>query len=207
MKKALLAGVMLAVWLVSGCTSGPRLVTDYDTAYGFGELRSFALAEADAQRRTNILISPFTYQHLDRAVIDALTPRYTLAGDTDSAGAEGTGDEGAGDESSPDFLVRYEIVMEDKLDPRGGDLRYGMAFGYGPFWPSAHYHLGSSSPRTYTRGSLVIDFVEADTGEPIWHGVAEQRVSDRQNPERQREVLGEAVAQLLAQFPPTQKPR
>ena len=56
------------------------------------------------------------------------------------------------------------------------------------------------SEDTYTRGTLGIDIFDLESARPVWHGWAEETVteSDRRDPDR---VIREGVAGIFADFP------
>jgi hypothetical protein len=171
--------------LLTACATRPSVMTDYDTAYDYASLRTFYVAESRQISEQNLLISPFTIQHLQRVIVDQLSQRYEPVRNRELA----------------DFRVRYHIVMEERLDMRGFDQRYG--FGYYGFGPFPRYYYGPPPiPRVYNQGSLIVDIVDGRTGQPIWRGVAEERIHDTADPSRQREILSAAMVDILSQFPP-----
>ncbi len=56
--------------------------------------------------------------------------------------------------------------------------------------------------RVYNQGNLIIDIADAKTDKPIWRGVSEKRLGRKMTPSQQREVLTQAVTEVLSQFPP-----
>lgn len=179
---------LLLVAFLVGCSSKPRVVTDYDSGYGFAQLKTFSLAEARQQEREDVLISPFTFQHVERIVQQEMAKSYTqVAADAD-----------------PDFIVHYHIVIEEKLDPGSYDRIYGYGY-YSRFYryhPSPLFYGSTGGPRVYNQGNLIIDLVDARTQKPIWRGVSEKRLRTSATPAQQREILTTAVREVLAQFPP-----
>ena len=171
--------------LLTACATGPSVLTDYDGAFDYASLRTFHVADSMQTSEENLLISPFTIQHLQRVVVSQLGQRYERVPDPYLA----------------DFGVRYHIVMEERLDRRSFDHYYG--YGYYGFGPIHRYRYGPPPiPRVYRQGTLIVDVVDGQTGQPIWRGVAEERLSDRADPSRQREILSAAMVDILSQFPP-----
>ncbi len=184
-----LISILAVLLLAAGCATRTYVVTDYDAGYKFAELRTFDLVSME---RENVLISPFTYQHLDRVLDEHLSRRYLRVVDEDVM---------------PDFLVTYHIVVEDKLDTRRYNAGYGFAYRRNYFWPYHGVHYVHSGPEVYTQGSLIVDIVDAETGAPLWRGVSERRLRDRMTPQQQRELLGASLLEVLAKFPPVSGPR
>ncbi len=178
-------GLLLVLGLLAGCTSTPSVVTDYDPEFAFGELNRFRVELAEQDDGNSLLISPFTLSHLQRVIEDQLASRYEAASEADEA----------------DFVVRYHIVVEDRLDVRSYDQRYGFGYyGYGP-WNRYPYTHGPS-PRVYRQGTLIIDIARAEDNKPLWRGIAEQRLYDGLTPQEQRQRLSAAVTEVLVNFPP-----
>gem|GEM_PF-1524500 len=176
----------LVLVFLAGCSSTPSVVTDYDTGYAFGDLNTFRVEATPRQSNPqNLLISPFTYTHLERLIDEKLSERYRPA------------EEGA----TPDFVVRYHIVVENRLDMRQFNQRHGFGYyGYGPFY--RYPHAMQPTARIYRQGSLIVDVVEGGTNKPLWRGVSEERLQDSLSPEEQRQRLGAAITDIMSNFPP-----
>lgn len=178
-------GLLVVLGLLAGCTSTPSVMTDYDPAFSFGELERFRVEQAQQEDSNSLLISPFTLSHLQRVIETQLASRYEPAGDGEAA----------------DFVVRYHVVVEDRLDVRSYDQRYGFGYyGYGPWYRYPYAH--SPSPRVYRQGTLIVDIAREEDNKPLWRGVAEQRLYDGLTPQEQRQRLSGAITEVLANFPP-----
>lgn len=178
---------LLAV-IVAGCSTAPRVTTDYQAGYNFAALKSFTISEVKQDSKDNLLISPFTFSHIEHVIGQELGQRYTVA----VAGSQ-------------DFTVNFHVVIEEKLDPGTYDRMYGGYGFYGRgyrYYPSPLFYGSTGAPRVYNQGSLIIDLVDAKTEKPIWRGVSEKRLRQGLTPQEQREVLTNAVREVLAKFPP-----
>ncbi len=189
MKTAIITTLLiLSLGLLSGCASKPRVVTDYDSGYDFSALKTFTLVEAKQENRDELLISPFTFQHVHRLVESELSKTYRAV------------------EADPDFWVHYHIVIEEKLDPGTYDRFYGYGY-YGRYYryhPSPLFYGTTGGPRVYDQGNLIIDLVDARTQQPIWRGVSQKRLRSGLSPAQQRQLLSNAVNEVLSRFPPVQ---
>lgn len=175
----------LALLALAGCSSTPSVVTDYDPDYAFGQLQTFRVEQTQEDNEKSILISPFTLNHLQTVVRNQLDARYDPAEEGETA----------------DFVVRYHIVVEDRIDVRSYDQRYGFGYyGYGPWYRYPYAH--SPSPRVYRQGTLIIDIASGEDNKPLWRGVSEQRLYEGLTPQEQRARLSAAVTDILANFPP-----
>jgi hypothetical protein len=93
-------------------------------------------------------------------------------------------------QSSPDLLVVFHGATQDQVNIT--DWGYGYRGGWG----------GSRNidVHKYTEGTLIVDFIDAEKKELIWRGWA-TAVMDK--PDKNMELINEAVAKILAEFPPT----
>jgi hypothetical protein len=190
MKNIRLYGLLCALLLVSGCASKPRVTTDYDANYDFAALTTFAVLEARQESKDDLLISPFTFGRIHNQVEQQFAQRYQRVNIEDT----------------PDFIVSYHIVIEEKLDPGSYDRLYGFG-GYSyrrgyRLHPAPLFYGTTGGPRVYNQGNLIIDLVDGKTEKPIWRGVSEKRLRGSLSPSEQREVLTNAVHEVLATFPP-----
>lgn len=188
MKQVTRLGLLGLVLLVAGCANKPYVATDYDTSYDFSALRTFAVADVQQDTKDNLLISPFTFSHIHNVVEQEFGQRYQQVANDEAA----------------DFIVNYHIVIEEKLDPGSYDRLYGFGYygrGY-RYFPSPLFYGTTGGPRVYNQGSLIIDLVDAKTEKPIWRGVSEKRLRSGLQPVQQREILTNAVREIMAVFPP-----
>jgi hypothetical protein len=54
----------------------------------------------------------------------------------------------------------------------------------------------------YEEGTLVLDFVDADTKGLVWRGVATDALDAHATPEDRGKQIQEAVTKILAKYPP-----
>lgn len=178
-----------SILLFAGCASQPNVETDHQANFDFSSLKTFSVAETKQDSKENILISPFTLSHIHAVLEDELSKRYQKAG-----------------QAKPDFIVNYHVVVEEKIDPRSYDNLYGYGFyGRGYYrYPNPFFYGPNAGLRVYNQGSLIIDILDGKTDKPIWRGVSEKRLSRGMAPQQQREVLSQAVNEVIAYFPPVQ---
>lgn len=110
--------------------------------------------------------------------------------------------------NNPDFLVAYHV----SLDRRRSVQTLNSYYGYGPGWGygyGAAYRPGywAGAPETYVyeyeEGTLILDIVNPENKELMWRGSAQDEVSFKSTPEKDRAQLNEAVHKMLEKFPPT----
>ncbi len=97
-------------------------------------------------------------------------------------------------ENNPDILVHYHIMVEDKVYI---DLQpYG--FTYGRYWANAQRERSYS----YREGTLIIDLMEAKTGNLAWRGWA-VAVIENDSKKSMNDIIGKAVAEIFSKYPST----
>ena len=74
-------------------------------------------------------------------------------------------------------------------------------YGYGRYGrPMGGY--SETRVSEYTQGTLIIDIVDAASNELVWRGSTEGRVREKKTPEEREKRIRDAVAAILAEFPP-----
>lgn len=189
MHRLVSALTLVLSFVLVACSSTPSAVTDFDPGYNFAGLKTFYVLETKqgGESPQSLLVSPFTLGHLHGVIQQDLSQRYQRVDSPEQA----------------DFLVRYHVVLEDRLDAR----HYNSYYGYGHHGYSSHfyghgYHPSGNRTQVYRQGSLILDMVDAKTDEPIWRGVSEERLRDSYTPQEHREILSAAASYTLSQFPP-----
>jgi hypothetical protein len=171
--KAIFVFSLAALVTVLGC-SGIKVATDHNQEYDFSALKSFAWMASGSEELLDPLVDTAI---LDRRVKRAVEAEMLIKGYTKS-------------EDNPDFYISYHFGTEGQVDV--------SACGY-------HY---PESPRcwgrevetySYTKGTLVLDFVEPADLELVWRGYATGAIHDI---DRMDETIGEAVRKVLRRFPP-----
>lgn len=98
-----------------------------------------------------------------------------------------------------DLLLTYYLGLNNEL--RIDYVGYGPTtpWGYG-YWPGFNY--GFTDVREYTKGTLVLDIVDAETRRLVWTGTLKTTVQSANPPGNRVE---KAVKKLLKDFPPKKK--
>jgi hypothetical protein len=102
---------------------------------------------------------------------------------------------------NPDFLIAEHVKTKDKIDV--------STWGYGPYLGSGRHSrysgfwgYGDVRVYQYEEGTLILDFVDPETKDVIWHGAAKSVVDDTMVPEKRENLINEAVQKILLNFPP-----
>ncbi|MCH7716187.1 MAG: DUF4136 domain-containing protein [Gemmatimonadetes bacterium] len=195
-----------AVLVLAGCAS-LQVRTDYDQGAFLTPLRTYDWAGGEVDAGNNPAVnSPLLGKHIRGAVegeLDRRGYRQVTSG-------------------TPDFRIAYRVVAQERATAVGS-YGYGGYYGYGRSHFGGHHGFrgyggrffspygygysgagygGAGRVREYLRGTLVLDITDARTGELIWRGWASKSLHLDPRPEKVRMYVDEAVAEMLADFPP-----
>lgn len=101
---------------------------------------------------------------------------------------------------NPDFLIAIHGGRVSRLDivdwgfSHGGPGRYER---YGPYSTSRRIDV-----HEYEEGNLVLEFVDTDTNELIWRGMATDALDAQATPEDREKQIQESVRKILTKYPP-----
>ena len=167
--------VLVTLFAVSGC-SGIKVSTDHNQEFGFGGFKTYDwMAQKPDILRDPLIDTALLDRRIKEAVDKELSERGYLPAD-----------------SNPDFFVSYHFGTESQVDVSSCGYHY----------PESPRCWGQEvETYTYTRGTLILDIVEADDLELVWRGYATGAIHDI---ERMEETIREAVTKVLADFPPEQ---
>jgi len=180
---ALLGTIGLAL---PGC-SGFKVSSDFDPEVDFSKYGSYAwlprpdpTKDPEASRRDGLLI-----QRIERAVDASLTTK---------------GMRRVEPEAGPSLLVTEHISVEQKL--RVNTTNYG--YGYGRW---GYYGGGYTDTYVdqYEEGTLILDFIDAQTKQLVWRGSVQSRLRDESTPEARDARVRAAVNAILDRYPPSRK--
>ncbi|MCW8126813.1 DUF4136 domain-containing protein [Microbulbifer halophilus] len=167
----------LAALLLASCAAGPPPVAvDYDPQAEFSGLRSYYLLDPLATGA----FSPLDLKRARNAADSLLGMRFERAKDAASA----------------DFLVRLQLVSEEKV------AVYEDSFGlYGGYHSWGFGWRAPLQVRQYRRDILVLDILSPDKS-PLWRASVPSGAGRHDDPVRRQQRLREDLALLLNRFPP-----
>ena len=166
----------LSTLLVSGCASGPTIVTDKAPEADLSEYRTFAFFDhvaTDNARYSTILTAHL--KQTTRTELERLGYVY--------------------DEANPQLRVNFFLKVQDRQEIRSTPSPGGF-YGY-RFYTWGRVDIDTVD---YKAGTLSIDLVDAERNALVWHGLAEGRVHDDayRNP---GSAIGSVVAEIFRAFP------
>jgi hypothetical protein len=102
------------------------------------------------------------------------------------------------DADGADFLMAYHTGTQDRqqYDTYG----YGAGSWWGGYWGGG---MTTTTVRTYTEGTLILDVIDGERNELIWRGSASKTIDEMDSPEQREKTVQEAVGKLLKDFPPS----
>ena len=162
----------------SGCATY-RAYYDYDPKVRFTELKQYGwLDKPDGGWKLDELTIKRIKSSVERQLGDK---GYTL------------------NPANPDFFIAIHGGREKKVNV----VDWGYAYrGY------EHYFYGRYHPGhridiyEYEEGTLILDFIHGLTRELVWRGSVTKVIDPSATPEKREQVIDEAVARILVNFPP-----
>ncbi|MFO7716513.1 DUF4136 domain-containing protein, partial [Desulfosarcina sp.] len=177
--------LLVTALVVSGC-SGIQVSQDYDPATDFGSLKTYRWASASQAKTGDLRIdNPLRDKRIREAVVRHLAEKGFIQSTEDA----------------PNFLVRYQYVLRQKIESDGG----GIGFGIGSYGHSGGIAIGTGTGnnlRGYDEGSLTIDFIDSGSQALLWRGTGSQRFKEYDDPAKTTADINALVESILAQFPP-----
>jgi len=164
------AGVvaLLLAVLLAGCSS-VVVKSDFDPAASFSRYKTFDFFT----RPNNRLGTTLHQKRIEAAVEQALAMQGFQKQTT----------------GKPDILIAYHTNVRDKIDVDTFGYRYGR---YGR-------RIGTyTTVREFQQGTLVLDFVDAQSNELVWRGWAKGEVNDSVS----KEKIDDTIAKILSKYPP-----
>jgi hypothetical protein len=180
MKRPLLAAFALVS--LAACSSTPTVHTDADPKAGFSSYRTYTwLSKPEG-------ISPLTTQR----IVDGIDAQLRAKGWTQAADGQ--------------VAVAAHVATQQKqtLDTMYAGPMYG-GWGWAPGWYGGMgMGTATTTVRTYTVGTLIVDLFDTQTKQAIWRGTASDTVPN--SPEKINAGVDAAIAKMFAGFPPGSAP-
>ncbi len=161
-----------AVVLVSAGCSSVSVNHDYDPQVNFSQYRTFSRLPIPAKATTNQLVV--------RRIKDAMTRQLEAKGILLVS-------------QNANFLIAMHGTTQEKLDIQD----WGYSSPRAAYWGQRDI-----SVQQYTEGTLIVDFIDAQSKQMFWRGVAKGAVDPGASPEKRSKRINEGVAKLLEKYPP-----
>jgi len=178
---AMLPTSLMCLMFIAGCSGGPTVRVDQDSAADLSRYRTFGFydrLETDKPRYSTITTSRLkdaTIRELER-----LGYRH--------------------EESNPDLLVNFSADVSDRQDVTKTPASVRGVYGYRPAayraWTGYAYDI---DVRQYKAGTLIIDLIDAGQKRLVWRGIAEGELNkkDQKDPAA---TIERAVSGIFSKF-------
>ncbi|MDF3014254.1 MAG: hypothetical protein K0Q78_2458 [Cellvibrio sp.] len=177
---------VIAILVLSACTTTPKVHSDFDRNANFSSFRTFAFVDTLATDRSgySTLITGYFKSAVEREMVGL---GYTLTN------------------SNPDLLVNFTTNSEARTDVRstgysGYSGYYGYRYGMYSGFPS-----NDVSTVHYKVGTVTIDVVDARKKQLVWEGTTEGKLT-KEVMENPQAAVNTAVSNIFAQYPTRQPP-
>ncbi len=109
------------------------------------------------------------------------------------------------DTSQPDLLVKFHMMVEEKVETVNSPTYNYPPFGYGYpmrypyfYYPGPIYRDNYFRTIYYKEGTLIIDLIERSNGNLIWRGWS---ITDLDNLSKFEQHLPELIQRIMANYP------
>lgn len=178
-RNVLTVAALMLVTLLSGCASGPTIISNADPSVDFMAIRSFDF------------LTPLS---TDRGSTRTLLSTQLINETTAQLQARGW----RRDTGNPEVLVNFLLETQEQIRSRQTSASVGMhrSGRYG-MWGGT---MSTPTIETVTQGMLSIDMIDPQRNQLIWEGSATNRVTDeiRRN---QADAVQAFVAEIFRKFP------
>jgi hypothetical protein len=184
MRKLFVILVAVVAVVVMSCAPSITVKQDSDKTANFASLKTFDWLPVPTTAVGSVKAAIERNSLLDKRVKTAVNEQLAAKGYTQSS-------------DNPDVMVTYHVGVDDKINVT--DWGYGYA-GYGRY---SGWGGGSSvDVYQYKEGTLLIDIIDAKTKQLIWRGAGTGTVDPDAPTEKREQRLSNAVAQIMANYPP-----
>ena len=170
---------MLAIMVLTGCASGPKIYTNQDPSADFSQFKTYGYTQLDTDKdRYGSLLS----QYMMTAASRELEARGYRKSD------------------NPDLIVNFHVQTQEKIKttqtPTSSMGYYGYR-GYGG-WGG---HTGYETQVTqYTEGTVNVDLVDNKKSQLVWEAALVGRVTDKAR-ENLEATVNEVMVEVFQSYP------
>jgi hypothetical protein len=167
--------------------SGTKVQSDYDPAYNFMQLSTYAWAVRSEEGKDPAVFNNIVESRVKEAVNQALQAKGFREVSSD-----------------PSFLVAWHGAINDQHSVNTVGTSYGYGWGWYGGWGGPGMTTSTTYVSTWQEGTLIIDVVDPTDNKLVWRGSAQGEVDEYKNdPERMQQELNDAVTKMMATFPPS----
>ena len=173
-------GLLTVAAILSGCASGPNIVTNADPSADFMSLRTFDFMQ------------PLS---TDSGDVQTLLSTELIAATTNELEIRGWRRES----NSPDVLINFLLETQEQIRSRNSSASVSTMHRSGRYggWGAS---MSTPTIEQTTQGTLSLDMIDPARNQMIWEGTATNRVTDSIR-ENQSESVRTFIKAILADFP------
>jgi hypothetical protein len=106
-----------------------------------------------------------------------------------------------------DLALAYQVSLGQEKQFTTID----SGWGYGPGWRGGWYGgaggFSTTTSSTIQIGQLDLDMYDSAQKKLVWRGTVSKTIDPKAKPEKQQKNLAKAIAKLLKNYPPKEKPK
>ena len=187
MNNVLMACLTVAVLVITGCATGPKVRSDAAANVNFSGFKTFAFMPEPATDKAGY--ATLVTQHFK----DAISAEMTALGYQYS-------------DNNADLLVNFNSNVETRTDVRSmpsASIHYGYYHYRRGIYAGFPIYANDVDTIRYKYGTVNIDVVDAARKQLIWEGISEGTLkkSDLENP---KQAIAEVVGLIFQQYPTRQ---
>jgi hypothetical protein len=169
------------VWIIFSITCGPTMKAgyDYDTKQDFVRFITYDYLTFPDNTQMNEFVLKRTKAYLNQEL--------------KSKGLQESSE-------NPDLLIAIHTKVRSKVQVGN------MGYAYAPqmyYWSSyGYFGTYGWEVREYQKGTLVVDFVDAQEKVMVWRGVADGSIPEIPQTEKIDKLVKQAVTEMMKYYPP-----
>lgn len=170
-----------AAFLLSAC-SGISTTSDFDPTVDFTKYSTYVWLDTEGDD------------------IDAITDsrvRASIDGALIARGFQKGGD-------GADMAVGYQGTSAERRSYNTVNTGWGGGYGWGGYGWGGYGGMGMSTTyeNVWEEGTLIVGFFDVGTKNLVWTGTATAAIDPGRSPEDRQQLIDDAVAKMLKDFPP-----
>lgn len=171
---------MASLLVMTGCST-ISVNYDYDHDINWTKYNSYAWLTSPEAVGANPASNQLSGGLLDKRIHEAVSIEMTARNISQS--------------DSPDLLLKYHLGTEEKVQVTDWGYSYSNYYwGYGGRQVDVYQ---------YTQGTLVLDFIDAESKTLVWRGSATGTVDGAQrSPAEMQERINKVINKVMSNFPP-----
>ena len=185
--KRIIGMALIVLFGFSGLArAGSKVYVDYDHNADFGKYKTYAWLPAKGLNLESV--SELLHLRVKNHIEEKFDKAGLLLVDKD-----------------PDLLVAYYTVSKDmtKINVVAMGYAYGPGWGWDPYWTGywggyGGSYAASGQVSVYTKGTLIIDIIDARTKQLIWRGTLKGSVPD--NPDKISKKIFNGIDRIVKKW-------